>query len=442
MKKFFSLVLALALLTSCLSFAAAEDKVTLTVWSFTDELGGMIDNYFKPAHPEIEIVYQMYPTADFPGKLDPVLAAKSADAPDVFALEAAFVKKYVDSDNTANLKDVGFTDEEFGKLIPAVVEIGTDARTDAVKALSWQSTPGALFYRTSLAEKYLGITNPEDFQAAVADWDTFFETAIELDDASEGAVKMFSSLGDIYNPFFYAREHGWVEDGKLVIDDILYDYLDYALMAEEDGVFNLATQWSETWFAGMKTDITMCYFLPTWGLHYTIKPNCGNYDAENEAALADTEGTFGDWTMVVGPSAYSWGGTWIGANAAKVAEADDAKKAAIKELIHFMTVNEDQLYAYAKASGDFVSNRAVCERIVVEGGTPNAFLGGQDHYGAFINSAALINGSIVTRYDADINGIFNDHAVIPYSKGEKDMDTAIADFKNEVKAAFTDLIVE
>ena len=61
MKKFFSLVLALALLTSCLSFAAAEDKVTLTVWSFTDELGGMIDNYFKPAHPEIEIVYQMYP---------------------------------------------------------------------------------------------------------------------------------------------------------------------------------------------------------------------------------------------------------------------------------------------------------------------------------------------------------------------------------------------
>ena len=442
MKKLLSLVLALVLLTSCVSFAAAEEKVTLVVWSFTDELGNMIKDNFTPTHPNIEIEYQMYPTADFPGKLDPVLATNSADAPDVFALEAAFVKKYVDSDYTADLKDIGFTDDDFNKLVPAVVEIGTDARNSKVKALSWQATPGALFYRTSLADKYLGIKTPEEFQAAVADWDTFFETAIELNENSDGAVKMFSSLGDIFNPFFYARENGWVKDGKLIIDDVLIDYLDYALMAEEDGVYNLADQWSETWFAGMKSDITMCYFLPTWGLHYTIKPNCGNYDAEKDGKLEGAEGTYGDWTMVTGPSAYSWGGTWLGANAAKVATADDAKKAAMKELIHFITVNEEQLYSYAKASGDFVSNRSVCERIVQEGGTPNPFLGGQDHYKAFIDSASLINGSIVTAYDADINNMFNSHAAVPYSKGEKDMDTAIADFKNEVKAAFADLIVE
>ncbi len=442
MKKILSLVLALMLLASCMSFAVAEEKVTLVVWSFTDELDGMINDYFLPSHPDIEIVYQMYPTEDFPGKLDPVLATGSADAPDIFALEAAFVKKYVDSDYSANLYDLGFTDEELATIVPSVIDIGTDTRNGEVKALAWQSTPGALFYRTSLAEQYLGITSAEEFQDAVDDWDLFFDTAIELNEASEGAVKMFSSLGDLFYPFLYGREDAWVVDGELVIDDVMIDYLDYCLLAEEEGVYNLATQWAETWFAGMQSDITMCYFLPTWGLHYTLKPNCGNYDAENDTILEGVDGTYGDWTMVTGPAAYSWGGTWLGANAAKVAEADDAKKAAMKELIYFLTIDEDYLYEYAQASGDFVANITVDQRIVDEGGTPNPFLGGQDHYSAFIESASLINASTVTAYDADINSLFNDHAVTPYSKGEKDLDTAIEDFKNEVSAAFADVTVE
>lgn len=453
MKKTISLLLAAMLLFGCMSLASAEEeKVTLSIWSFTNELEGMIKKYYEPSHPNVEIKYTLYPTdgGEYTGKLDPLFATApdSDEAPDVYALEAAFVKKYVNSDNTADLKDLGFVDEDFATCIPAMLQIGQDNRTTAQKGLAWQSTPGALMYRASLAEKYLGVTTPEEFQEKVADWDAFMETARELDEASEGAVKMFNSTGDIWNAYKYNRSSAWVVDSKLVIDDVLYDYLDLLKEAQEDGLYNEGTAWTETWFAGMKTDITLCYLLPTWGLHYTLKPHCGEgtadgmSDEELKAACEANGGTYGDWRMVAGPVGYSWGGTWLGANTAKVASASDAKKAAMKEFIRFFTLDEDFLYQYASDSGDFVSNNTIVDKIVAAGGTPNPFLGGQDHYGIFAQAANLANGSTLTEYDETIDTLWNDNCVQPYIRGEKDLDTAIADFKAAVAAQFTNITVE
>jgi len=453
MKKILSLVLALMMVLGCMSFASAEEEIVLNVWSFTNELEGMINTYYLPNHPNVKINYTIYPTdgGAYTTAVDTLLAADaaSAEAPDIFTLEAAFVKKYVNSDWTADLiGDLGFTEEELAPAIPVMRQIGTSNVNGKLKGLSWQATPGALMYRASLAEKYLGVTTPEEMQAKVADWDLFMETAAELVEASEGATKMVVGAGDIWNAFNFGRSQGWVVDNKLVIDDVLYDYLDLAVTLEEDDLSNKGAAWSEVWFQGMKTDSTLCFFLPTWGLHYTLKPNCGlttndtMNDEQLKAACEADGGTYGDWRMISGPVGYSWGGTWIGANAAKVAAADDAKKAAIKDFIKFFTLSEEFLYEYAKASGDFVGSNAVVEKILAEGGTPNPFLGGQDHYSIFAEAANLANGSIMTDYDEKMNSLWSDNVTTPYSKGEKDLDTAIADFKAAVAAQFPELIVE
>ena len=452
MKKALAMVLALVLLLSCMSFAAAEEEITLNVWSFTNELEGMINKYYAPTHPNVKIQYTLYPTdgGEYTSKVDAIMAsaATSDEAPDVFTLEAAFVKKYVNSDVTANLADVGITEEEVAAAIPVMKQIGTSNINGQLKGLSWQATPGALMYRASLAEKYLGVTTPEEFQAKVADWDLFMETAAAVNEASEGATKMVVGAGDIWNAFNFGREQGWVVDGKLVIDPILYDYLDLAVELEQEDLSNKGGAWTEVWFAGMKSDTTLCFFLPTWGLHYTLKPNCGYTtndkmtDEEMKAACEADGGTYGDWRMVAGPVGYSWGGTWIGANAAKVAAADDAKKAAIKDFILFFTMSEEFLYQYALDSGDFVGSNAVVNKVLENGGTPNPFLGGQDHYAIFAEAANLANGSIMTDYDEKMNSLWSDFVTNPYSKGEVDLDTAIANFKAQVTAQFPELVVE
>ena len=453
MKKILALVLAAMMLMSCMSFAAAEEKIVLNVWSFTNELEGMINKYYKPSHPNVEIVFSIYPTdgGEYTSKVDNLMATAptSDDAPDVFTLEAAFVKKYVNSDWTADLMgDLGITEEEVAAAIPVMKQIGTSNINGKLKGLSWQATPGALMYRASLAEKYLGVTTPEEMQEKVADWDLYMETAAELNEASEGAVKMVVGAGDIWNAYNYGREQGWVVDGKLVIDPILYDYLDLCKVLEEDDLSNKGTAWTEAWFNGMKSDTTLTFLLPTWGLHYTLKPNCGfttngtMNDEELKAACEKDGGTYGDWRMVPGPVGYSWGGTWIGANAAKVAEMSDAKKAAVKDFILFFTMSEEFLYQYAKDSGDFVGSNAVVDKILAEGGTPNPFLGGQDHYSIFAAAANLANGSIMTDYDEKLNSLWSDHVTTPYSKGEKELDACIAEFKAQVSAQFPELVVE
>ena len=279
MKKVLSLVLALALVLGCVSLASAEDaKIKLVVWSFTNELQGMIEKYYLPNHPELDIEFQIYPTDGnaYTTKVDNLLGADatSAEAPDIFTLEAAFVKHYVESDWTGDLKEVGFTDEELAAAFPVMAQIGQNA-AGVQKGLSWQSTPGVLMYRASLAEKYLGVKTPEEFQEKVKDWDTFLETAEELKEKSEGACKMVTGSGDIWNAYQYQRSAGWVVDGKLVIDDELLDFEELCKTLEEDDLTHKGGAWSEVWFSGMRGELeTLCYFLPTWGLHYTLKPHC------------------------------------------------------------------------------------------------------------------------------------------------------------------------
>ena len=453
MKKVLALVLAVMMLVAAVPFAMAEEAITLNIWSFTNEFQGKIEKYFAPTHPNIQFNFVLYPTdgGEYTSHVDTLFAADAAaeDAPDVFTLEAAFVKKYVNSDWTGDLKDVGFVDEDFGTCIPAMLQIGQDNATGVQKGLAWQSTPGALMYRADLAEKYLGITTPEEFQEKVADWDAFLETAEELNEASEGACKMFCADGDVFRPYLYNRESGWVVDNALVLDDQLYDFLDMMKTCEEDDLYARGQAWTETWFAGMNgTNEILCYFLPTWGLHYTLKPNCvpgadgGMSDEELQKLSDENGGTFGLWRMVAGPVGYSWGGTWVGTNAAKVAAADDATTAAIKELLRFFTLDEEFLYTYAMDSGDFVSNNTVVDKIIAEGGTPNPFLGGQDHYAMFAEAAALADASTMTEYDEDMERLFRDNVTLPYIKGEVDLDTAIANFKAAVTNAFADITVE
>jgi glycerol kinase len=77
--------------------APAAGKTVLNVWSFTNEIMTMAVA-FEGKHPDVDVVYTMIPmtNGEYQTKL---MATLGTDAvPDVVALEAAFVKSYVESD--------------------------------------------------------------------------------------------------------------------------------------------------------------------------------------------------------------------------------------------------------------------------------------------------------------------------------------------------------
>ncbi len=420
MKKMVKVIAAATLTAAMFSGCAKKDdaaasKKAVTVWSFTDELEGLINDYYKPAHPDVNVEYSMTPTDQFPNKLDPVLASGKG-CPDVFALEAAFVRKYVESGLLLPLDDVYAEIKD--KMVAYPVQVGS--YNGHVYGMSWQVAPGALFYRRSLAKKYLGTDDPVEVQKYLADLDKFIETAGLLKERSDGKCLIVSSTGDMLMPYKGARKDPWVVNDKLVIDPAMEDYMDMCKLLHDKGYEGKVSQWSEGWYAGMKDTLkdekgndveVFCYLLPTWGLHYTLKPNAEGSSADN------------DWAMCKGPANYYWGGTWIGAY------KNTKNPELAKEMIKYLVSDDKYLTEYVLKSGDVVGNINVQNAVKDDYTEP--FLQGQNHYAEFCEMAKGIDGSLIQGTDQQIEQIFNE-SVAAYQNGEKSKEEALKDFKDQV----------
>ena len=413
MKKALIIVCVVLMLFS-ISGCKEKGPGKIIVWSFTDELGEMIEGYYKPAHSGVEVEYSLTPTEQFPSKLDPVLASGQG-APDVFALESAFVRKYVESGLLLDISDV--YQKNKSKLLQYPVDVGT--YEGKVYGMSWQACPGAMFYRRSIAKKYLGTDDPKVVQTYFTNINKFLETAKTLKDKSNGSCVVVSSLGDLLFPFLSARKDPWVINNKLVIDPILEQYMDLCKTLHDNRWEGRVGQWSEGWFAGMNGALrddagkpveVFGYFLPTWGLHYVLKNNAPD--------------TAGDWAMVAGPQSYRWGGTWVGAY------KNTKNATGAKQMIEWLTTDDGFLERWARDKGDMVSNMAVVNKIKDNFSEP--FLGGQNHYAEFAEMAKNVDGKLTQGTDQAIEGPFNE-AVVAYVNGEKTKAQALSDFRNQVE---------
>jgi ABC-type glycerol-3-phosphate transport system substrate-binding protein len=394
-----------------------KDSGKLVIWSFTDELANMTNNYFKQSHPDVEYEYSQTPSDQFQAKLDPVLSTGQG-VPDIIALESAFVRKYVESGLLLDITDVYEANKS--KLLSYPVEVGT--YNGKVYGMSWQACPGAMFYRRSLARKYLGTDDPKVVQTYFTNFNKFLETAQLLKTKSDGSCVVVSSLNDLFNSFMSARRDPWIVNGKLVVDPVMEQYMDICKTLHDNRWEGRVGQWSEGWFAGMKDELkdesgrpveVFSYFLPTWGLHYVLKTNA--------------PGTAGDWAMIQGPSSYRWGGTWVGAY------KGTKNVAAVKEFIRYVTCDDAFLEAWAKDTGDMVSNTAVINKI--KDNYSEAYLGGQNHYAEFAEMAKAVNGKLLQGSDEAIEGIWNE-SVAAFVNGEKTKAQALAEFRNQAESQF------
>jgi ABC-type glycerol-3-phosphate transport system substrate-binding protein len=401
--------------TGTWAFTDQSDK--LVIWSFTDELANMTNNYYKLSHPWVDVDYSQTPSDQFQAKIDPVLATGQG-APDIIALESAFVRKYVESGLLLDITDV--YEAAKGKLLTYPAEVGT--YKGKVYGLSWQACPGAMFYRRSLAKKYFGTDDPKTVQTYFTNFNKFLETAKLLKDKSDGACVVVSSLGDLRNSFLSARQESWLVNGKLVVDPAMEQYMEISKTLHDNRWEGRVGQWSEGWTAGMRGELkddngkaveVFSYFLPTWGLHYVLKTNA--------------PGTSGDWAMIQGPSSYRWGGTWVGAY------KGTKNPVAAKEFIRYVTTDDTFLEAWANDTGDMVSNIVVINKIKDTYKEP--YLGGQNHYAEFAEMAKGVNGRLLQGSDEAIEAMF-DEAVTAFVNGEKSKDEALKDFRAQAEAQF------
>lgn len=434
--------------------SAPAAKTVLKVWSFTNEIRTMAVA-FEGLHPDVDVQYTMIPMTNGEYQTKVKASLKTTDAPDVLALEASFVKQYVESDFLADLGDL-LPAAEAARTYQFVIDVGTDQ--GVTKAFSYQATPGALFYRRSLAKEYFGTDDPVKIQALLSDMDKYTAAAEVIKQKSGGTTFMVASNGDFQNLFLANREKPWIVDGTLVVDPMVERYVSTSKTFRDKGYEAQATQWSEGWFAGMNDTLVdangkpqkiFSYFLPTWGLSYVVVPNSKSEDG--------SKNTSGDWAIITGPLPYQWGGTWLGAM------KDSQQLALAKEFVRFCTLDEKNLTNWAtgvytheylkaidptipddqvQAPGDFVSSQNVVEAITAsfDNSELSKFLGGQNSYGGFAAAAPSVSARLMTGSDDAIQRAMND-PLSQYLAGQVTLDDMWKTWKAAVKNEFPDLIV-
>ncbi len=409
------------------TLAPDEYSGKIVVWSFTDEVGNMIDD-FNAVYPNVEVEYVVIPNDDevYLNKINTTLRSRSA-TPDVFTGEAAYYKQFIDAGYWEPLSGSPYNAEALlDDLIDYVPNSSRDANGE-ITALSWQATPGALFYRRSIAKEVLGTDDPAEVSKYTSSLDGLYELGEMVKETYGGDKYLFAGYGDMSEFIYNLREGAYIQDNKLVIPDGFYDYMNMAKDMRENEIEAGAGTWSPPWFSSMADASVMCYILPTWGLHYVLKPN-----AEPEANEGNAEFT-GDWGLATPPASYSWGGTWVGIN--RLSKEKDLAWL----FVEFVGSNPDFLKTWALETGDFVANMTVVDAIKDDFSEP--FLGGQNHYEYFAQEASKIDVSHRGPWDLQIQNAWGDQVEL-YANGDKDFDTAVADFKKAVQEILPDVEVD
>lgn len=404
-----------------------EYKGTINVWSFTDELKkNKVIEEFNKIYPNIKVNLTVIPMDNnaYSTKLSAVLNSGSG-APDVFTSEVSMVNRFVNTDFYENLSQAPYNGEEIAKgMTPYVVELSRNQGDKGIRAFTWQACPGGIFYKRSLAKQYLGTDDPDEISKKLATWDSLIATGKELDSKSGGKVKLLAGYGEAWNIALGSRQHAWVEGDKLVVDENMMKFVDYAKQIRDAGIDAKLAQWSAPWSAAMSgpvNDVNVFgYVLPTWGLKYVLQNNAPK--------------TSGDWGLAKAPAAYYWGGTWIGMY------SKSPNKEIAWQFVKFMASKQFAAWNM-KEYGDFPSNLEVIKDATAGDSGKAAFAGNQNVAKTYSEILPSVTSKLVTKYDETINTKFQSNLDL-YVTGKKSKDEFLQQFKADVKTAFPELNVD
>lgn len=394
-----------------------EDDGKLVIFGYNSEFVKLAEKYAGISEDDYEFV-EITDADDYKAKLDEVLASGEG-APDIFICDAAYAKKYVNSEYTLPVNDIGIGYDECSEMFDYNLRYAADDE-DVIKALAWKATPCGVFYVRSLADQYLGTSEPDALAASFADWNAVKASAVKVNDSSEHSVKLFAGITEPYNAYLASRSNsGWIKDGAVSYDPKVIEYLDFAkALRSEDLTFG-AEPWSGPWKTKMSDKSVVSY----WGSLQFAKHQLGL----NPGQGMSINPTSGDWGLTSAPVGYCDGGSWV-----MVSKYCDKKETAAK-IIRAVCTDEDNLEDMVN-NGEFVNNIKLMTLASEDDKFAVEWLGGQNPYKVLLDSALKADASLIVtdedRYDREFKSIAG-----AYSEGAfENTDAAKAAFEDKFKA--------
>ncbi len=423
------IILAFLALMGMASFAQPKSGRVLNIYVWNEEFMTRVRDYYpgynksKNTIGDVKVNWVLVPAVDngYQDALDKALgkmkSAKADDRIDMFLVEPDYALKYLNSQYVKPVKELGITDEDLKHQFKYAKDLGTSA-DGKLKALCWQVCPGVFAYRRSYAESVLGTDNPVEVQKMVETWSRFDTVAKRMEEAG---CYMVAGCEDTFRIFYDNMKQPWVVNGKINIDDSLKAWVKQSKFYAERGYTGSFGMWSAWWMQEMYMDGNVFgYFGPAWFIDFCIPHDDGWY-----------ESAYGDWAVCKGPQEFNWGGTMI-----CVAQNTDNAEL-IKDILLKLTCDEKIMTDIAIDCRDIVNNDKILSVLSQEAYT-NGFLGGQNPYQYYLESAASMDKSNVTIYDQGLNECFI-QSMMEYFDGTVTEAEAYSNFYKRVKQVYPGL---
>ncbi|MCR5215993.1 MAG: ABC transporter substrate-binding protein [Lachnospiraceae bacterium] len=419
--------------TTAAATSAEGSVLNIYVWNeeFRDRVVEFYPGYEKVDDAtgkigDVKVVWNTTPNKDnaYQNNLDETLLkqekAAADDKIDIFLIEADYALKYVDSEYTMAVKDLGIADADIADQYQYTKDIVTDSN-GVLKGLSWQACSAGLIYNRDAAKAVLGTDDPAEVQKAVADWKSFNETALK----AQAKGYTMCSANDTYRVYSNNVSSPWVVDGKVVIDENIEAWVDDSKALVDAKAENSYDLWGDDWGKGKyEAGKVFCYFGPAWFFNFSL-------GVEDKASIAAA----GKWGFVVGPQSYYWGGTWI------CGATGTDNPTLVSDIMKTMTTDKTVLKDIAVKKADCVNSKSVLADLASSSDGNVAILGGQNPYAVLAEGAEKVDMSNVSPYDQGCNEEFQ-NAMKNYFINQSTKEDAIALFKKKIVVKYPELKVE
>lgn len=378
-----------------------EEGKVLNIYCWNEEFKSRVTDHY-PGYVEVDgttgtigdvtVMWNITPSDDnaYQNNLDETLLgqadAAADDKIDIFLVEADYAGKYVNTDYSLALSELGITDADLANQYKYTQDVVTDTNGN-LKGSSWQGCPGVLVYSRTVAEEVLGTQDPAEVQEYVKDWATFTETAAKM---KEAGYYMTASANDTYRVYSNNVTSKWVVDGVINIDENIMNWVADSKAMVDAGYTNTYDLWSDDWSKGFYPEgKVFCYFGPAWFVDFSMAA-----DAEGSIANA------GQWGACSGPQGFFWGGTWM------CPATGTDNPTLVKDLILTMTANDDVLKEIVVDDNDFTNSKPVMDAMAADASYSSKVLGGQNPLGMYCAGVEKIDLSNLTDYDQGCNEEF------------------------------------
>ena len=410
-----------------------EQGKVVNIYAWNEEFKGRYEAYAADLAEKHGVTVNFVIVANennaYQNNLDAALLSQAEaaadDKVDVFLVEADYASKYTKTDFTLDvMADIGLTEQDLSQQYQYTKDIVT--ANGKLKGTTWQATPGLFAYRRSIAKEVLGTDDPAAVQELLADWDKFNAVAERM---AAAGYYMLSGYDDSYRTFSNNMTGSWVQDGKIVIDPAIEQWIKQTMEYTEKGYNNKTTLWAPEWSADQgPAGKVFGFFYSTWGINFTL---LGNSLADANGPKEVGNGIFGDYAVCEGPQAYYWGGTWI------CAAAGTDNVDFIRDLMLRLTCDAETMKQITMDTEDYTNNMAAMEEIAASD-YASAFLGGQNHIALFAEAAKKIDMSNICDYDQGLNESIQ-QCMHEYFEGVVDLETAYKNFYSAAEVKYPEL---